>query len=134
MNKSKKSEQLQKRPYLQLCDNYDENDGFTCRKKRRRKSSIESPCQHSSGDERKKSCIINGQEYEDDEDGLPACLRTVGRSASFQGDENDGIAAPNIPYPSSHNFGLQITLNDEKHASTVESSKAKLNLSHPWTI
>ena len=50
---------------MQLCDdNYDQNDGYTCRKKRRRKSSIESPCQqYSSGDERQKRCI----KYEQDE-------------------------------------------------------------------
>ena len=80
MNKSKKSEQLHKRPYMQLCDNYDENDGFTCRKKRRRKSSIESPC-HSSGDEMKKKGFIKyEQEDEVDEDGLPICL---GQSAAL---------------------------------------------------
>jgi hypothetical protein len=38
---------------------------------------------------------------------MPLCLRTVGKSASFQGDENDGIVAPNIPYPSSHNMGIK---------------------------
>ena len=70
---------------MQLCDdNYDQNDGYTCRKKRRRKSSIESPCQqYSSGDERQKRCIKYEQDDEVDEDGLPICLRTVGRSASF---------------------------------------------------
>jgi hypothetical protein len=50
---------------------------------------------------KKKGFIKYEQEDEVDEDGLPICLRTVGRSASFQGDENDGIVAPNIPYPSS---------------------------------
>lgn len=32
---------------------------------------------------KKKGCIKYEQEDEVDEDGLPICLRTVGRSASF---------------------------------------------------